>query len=96
MKIFCSRWKMVIGVLFCTTNVVGQSPSPSLVFAQRVHHFGTIDEAKGKVVHTFEFVNNGKASVTIDEVHSGCGCIGNVVSKGAISPGGKGKVTVTF
>jgi len=73
-----------------------QTPSETIVFEQKVHHFGTIKEENGKVSHTFVFRNTGKTAVTIDEVHSGCGCIGNGMTKGPIQPGEKGKLTITF
>lgn len=73
-----------------------QELNPDVLFEERVFNFGTIEEAKGKVTHTFVFENKGKKPVTISEVNSGCGCIGNVVTKGAVKPGGKGKVTITF
>jgi hypothetical protein len=32
----------------------------------------------------------------ISDIFSACGCIGNVITKEAVKPGGKGKVTITF
>ncbi len=76
--------------------VWSQSLSTSIQFEERVYNFGTIQEKKGKVSHTFVFQNRGTKSVTIDEVNSGCGCIGKVITKGPVKPGEKGKVTITF
>jgi len=84
-------------LLLPLTNILpAQTPSPTIVFDQKIHNFGTIRESNGKVSHTFIFKNTGKAPVTIDEVHTGCGCIGNVITQGPIQPGAKGKVTITF
>lgn len=81
---------------FAAMIVNAQTLSETIVFEQRVHSFGTIKEANGKVSYTFVFKNNGTTPVSISSVNSGCGCIGNVVSKKPVAAGGKGQVTVTF
>jgi hypothetical protein len=73
-----------------------QTPSTDISFEERVYDFGTVNEAKGKVSHTFVFQNKGKTPVTVNDVYSACGCIGKVVSKSLLKPGDKGKVTITF
>lgn len=78
------------------TAALAQTLAESIVFEQRVHSFGTIKEANGKVSYTFVFKNNGKTPVTISSINSGCGCIGNVISKKPVPAGGKGQVTVSF
>lgn len=83
-------------VVAFTTALHSQNPSSAITFEEKVYNFGTILEKNGKITHTFVFKNNGKAPVVIDEINSGCGCIGNVVSKEPVKPGEKGKVTITF
>jgi len=73
-----------------------QTLSAQIIFTERVHNFGTIEESKGKVSHTFVFKNTGKTDVTIADVHSACGCIGTVVTKGVVKPGAKGEVKIVF
>jgi hypothetical protein len=73
-----------------------QTPSTTITFEERVHDFGNILEKNGKATHTFIFHNNGKTPVVINDIFSGCGCIGKAVSKDPVKPGGKGKVTITF
>ncbi len=91
------RYYIVLFVVFSLNNFVySQSVSTDIMFEERVHNFGTILEEKGKVSHTFIFKNNGKTSVTINEITSGCGCIGKVLSKDPVKPGSKGKVTISF
>lgn len=90
---------IVLLILLATTSgkaVFSQNPSTQIVFTERVHKFGTIKEEKGKVSHTFIFENKGKTPVEIDEVNTGCGCLAKAVSKEAIRPGEKGKITITF
>lgn len=86
---------LVLGIL-STASIQAQTPSETIVFKERVYNFGTIKEEKGKVSHTFEFENKGKSAVTITDINSGCGCIGNVVAKKTVAAGAKGQVTVTF
>jgi hypothetical protein len=84
-------------VLHCTGfTLKAQELSGSVRFEERVHDFGTIEEAKGKVTHDFVFYNQGKLPVVIDGIYSGCGCVGRVLSKDPVKPGGKGKLTITF
>ena len=73
-----------------------QNLSTTITFEERVHNFGTILESMGKVSHAFIFHNNGKTPVVINEIYSGCGCIGRVLSKKPVKPGGKGVVTILF
>lgn len=73
-----------------------QTLSSVIKFEERIHNFGTILETNGKVSHSFIFYNSGKAPVVINEIYSGCGCIGRVLSKEPVKPGGKGKVIITF
>jgi hypothetical protein len=83
--------------LFIFSSVASsQTPSSAIAFEERVHDFGTIYEKNGKVSHTFVFKNNGKTPVTVNDIYSGCGCIGKVISNGEVKSGSKGKVTITF
>jgi hypothetical protein len=83
-------------VIIFSSSLNAQTPSTGITFEERVHNFGTINEAKGKVSHTFVFQNEGKIPVTISDVQSGCGCIGKVVTNATVKPGDKGKVTISF
>jgi hypothetical protein len=77
-------------------RVFSQTPSTTVTFEERVHDFGNILEKNGKATHVFIFHNNGKTPVVLNDIYSGCGCIGRVLSKDPVKPGGKGKVTITF
>lgn len=87
-------------ILFFLLGSVGvlkaQELSQSIEFEERVFNFGTIEEAKGKVSHTFIFKNKGDRPVEISNINSNCGCIGKLVTKRPVPPGGEGKVTITF
>lgn len=85
---------LIISVLI--NSSYSQNLSSSVAFEERVYDFGTILEKNGKVAHTFIFQNKGKTPVTITDIYSGCGCIGKVLTKDPVKPGGKGKVIITF
>jgi hypothetical protein len=92
--------KKIVILIFVTFNFIqfldAQTPSGTIAFEEKIHNFGTILEQKGKVSHTFVFQNKGRTDITINDVHSTCGCIGKVVSKGPVKPGAKGKLVITF
>jgi len=87
----------IISILFILINPLrSQTLSPNITFVERSYDFGSILEKSGKVSHVFIFHNNGSKPVIIDEITSGCGCIGRVISKTPVKPGGEGKVTIIF
>jgi len=91
------RYIIALVALFVfVVPVRSQNPSSTITFEERIHSFGTILEKNGKVSHEFVFHNNGKTPVVINDINSGCGCIGKILSKAPVKPGGKGKVTITF
>src|ERR1035437_3199659 len=83
-------------LLFLINPLRSQTLSPNITFVERSYDFGSILEKNGKVSHVFIFHNNGPKPVVIDEIESGCGCIGRVLSKTPVKPGGQGKVTIIF
>ncbi len=91
------RYSIAFVILFIFIGSVhAQNPSATITFEERVHSFGNILEKNGKVSHDFFFHNTGKTPVVINDIFSGCGCIGKILSKAPVKPGGKGKVTITF
>ena len=83
---FALSWGKVQQPTFC----------PTFVYDERVHDFGTIEESKGKVSHTFTFTNKSSAPVSITDVRLWCGCTEAQFSKQPIRPGEKAEVTLTF
>jgi hypothetical protein len=91
--------RLIIGfsVIFIFIDQLhSQTPSATIKFEERVYSFGTILEKNGKVSHTFIFQNNGTTPAVINDVYSGCGCIGKVHSNDPVKPGATGKIKVTF
>jgi hypothetical protein len=85
---------VTIFIFICPLH--SQTVSTTVAFDERIHNFGTILEKNGKVSHTFIFHNTGKMPVVIDDVFNSCGCIGKVITKAPVKPGGKGKLAITF
>jgi len=69
--------------------------APNLQVDNPVFDFGEVFQGD-KVLHTFEFVNGGDETLTIDRVRSSCGCTAVLVSEKSISPGGKGELRANF
>ena len=86
----------IVSLFIFINPLHSQNPSSTITFEERVHNFGTILEKNGKVSHSFVFRNGGKTPVIINDIFSGCGCIGKILSKAPVKPGGKGAVTITF
>jgi hypothetical protein len=87
---------IISSLLILIHPLFSQTLSPNITFTERSYDFGSILEKNGKVSHVFIFNNNGSKPVIIDEITSGCGCIGRVLSKTPVKPGGQGKVTIIF
>jgi hypothetical protein len=86
----------LVNIFVFSSPLCSQTPSETVVFEERIHDFGTILEKNGKVSHVFVFQNKGTKPVVIADIFSACGCIGTVLTKAPVKPGGKGKVTITF
>lgn len=81
--------------LICLSGFA-QTASSDLAFDERIFNFGKINEADGKVSHTFAFKNIGTNPVIISHIVTGCGCVGKEYTRKAINPGERGIVTITY
>lgn len=81
---------------FCSCQLYSQSTSNVINFEEKVHNFGKILECKGRVSHTFTFLNKSKGPIAIESIASGCGCATYSYTKEPIKAGHKGKIIVTF
>lgn len=68
---------------------------PDMVFEEMVYDFGKITQGE-KVVHAFQFSNNGKKDLIISSASASCGCTVAQPPKEPIPAGGSGKIDVTF
>lgn len=84
-----------IAFLLIAYSTLGQQ-AESLLFQNKTHDFGTIQERDGAVQHTFTFVNNAGRPVRILSVQPGCGCTTSGWSDQAIAAGKTGFVRAAF
>lgn len=61
-----------------------------------IHYFGEIQEADGKVSHTFVLKNEGQKPLVISNVTASCGCTTPEWTKEPIPTGQTGTVKVTY
>jgi len=68
----------------------------ALVFKNKTHDFGAIQEAEGVVQHTFSFTNQAGRAIRIVSVQASCGCTTPAWSDQPVGPGKTGFVKATF
>ncbi len=70
-------------------------PVEVLGFKQNNHDFGKIPQSR-PVTHVFEFTNNGKEPLKIENVQASCGCTTPEWSKDPVAPGATSTVKVGY
>lgn len=83
-------------IAFALNAVAAEPTTPAAKFAVEKHDFGTFSEAKGKVTYVFEFENDTKAPIVLQDVKASCGCTTPTWTKTPVNPGQKGQVEVTY
>ena len=76
-------------------GIGGEQDSTEIVFTKEIHDLGVITSGES-VKCSFEFFNNGKNPLLIQQVVAGCGCTNVKFPKKPISPKQKGTIEVTF
>lgn len=69
--------------------------APNLQVDESKFDFGEIFQGE-KVLHVFEFSNDGDENLEIERVRSSCGCTAVLVSEKVIPPGGRGEIKANF
>ncbi len=89
-------------VIVCLVSILLYSLSGSLAFAapelqvpEAMFDFGEVFQGD-KVLHVYEFTNQGDEALLIDRVRSSCGCTAVLVSDKNLPPGGKGELQANF
>lgn len=67
-----------------------------LAFPDAEWDFGSIEESRGRVSHTFTGINRGQKPVVILDVVASCGCTVPEFSRKPVLPGDSTRVTVTY
>ncbi|GHU98522.1 hypothetical protein FACS1894159_01100 [Bacteroidia bacterium] len=89
--------KVFIALLsFLTLSAWGQGGGSLLRFDDLVWDFGTIQEVRGKVSHTFTFTNTGSQPVVVESVEASCSCTVPFFSRAPVMPGKEGTIEVTY
>src|SRR5512145_3056739 len=84
-------------VLVLTASLLrGQNNSALITFIEKEHNFGTIKEDDGISSHDFQFKNEGKTPLLINEVKASCGCTVPEWPREPILPGKSGFIKVNF
>jgi hypothetical protein len=82
-------------LLLAQTSLCAQQADP-LLFKEKTHDFGEINEDGGKAEAEFSFTNNSGRAMKIISVQPSCGCTTPGWTKEAIAPGGTGFVKAIF
>ncbi len=84
-------------VLALTAPILrGQNNAPLITFAEKEYNFGTIKEDDGMFTHEFQFKNEGKTPLIINEVKASCGCTVPEWPREPVLPGKTGSIKVSF
>lgn len=86
-------------IAFCLMSGLlasAQTPNEALVFEEKIHDFGEIDEMGGKAVNKFKFTNTGKEAVALLYARTGCTCVTATVPKQPVKPGETAYVEVSY
>ena len=87
---------LLLGLTFALSTSVASAQKAVITCEKSVHNFGEIQEADGKVSHTFVVKNEGTTPLVISNVTASCGCTTPEWSKEPIQAGKEGEVKVTF
>lgn len=92
------RVSVLLVTMLACVSLFAEEPvrSSALLFEQTEWNFGTIEEADGKISHTFRYRNISDDFVTIERVYSSCGCTTGEYSRRPLKAGGEGEFTVVF
>ena len=91
-----NRLLAILCSLLASISLAAQSGNPDLKVDSKLFDFGTIDEAAGRVSHTFRLTNIGSEPIVIVSVRTGCRCVTAVAPTKPIAPGATADLIVRF
>lgn len=78
-----------------TTEKSDESGIAKFVFSEEIHNFGSLNA--GEIVSfTFVFRNDGRKTLNITGVDSGCGCTQVKIETPTVAPGQEGRLEVIY
>jgi len=87
--------RLILIALFISVAVQAQQLKP-LRFQEDIHDFGYVDQERGPVTYSFQFMNVSNRPVKILTVQASCGCTTPDWSKEPIGPGANGFIQASF
>jgi len=84
-----------VSILLSCLPVARAFAAPALQVSEPRFDFGEVFQGD-KVLHVFEFTNQGDEALLIDRVRSSCGCTAVLISAKNVAPGGKGELQANF
>lgn len=88
---------VLLNMAFCGgVRAAEPTPGKSLVFDEKIHDFGEIDEMGGKAVNRFRFTNRSEEPVALLYARTGCTCVTATVPKRPVNPGETAYVEVSY
>lgn len=87
---------LIIALMGLIPKAEAQKVEADLKVDTKIYDFGTIDEAKGKVSHTFRLTNTGSRPIVIVDTRTGCNCVSAKAPTAPIGPGRTADLTVTY
>lgn len=88
--------KRIFAIILLIPHLVSAQAVDKLIFREKIHEFGDIVEANGKVDHRFVFTNNSGRPVQILNVVAACGCTTPDWTKAPVPAGKTGYIDVIF
>jgi len=91
------RLFLLLAVLLCCAGTMSAKKKyPQIQFERTSVDVGVFSQDDPVKTVEFVFHNVGEANLVINYVHTSCGCTVADYPKGAIPPGGKGVIKVTY
>lgn len=87
---------MLLGCVTAGAEKKEIAGKPCMEFPVMVWDFGTIEESRGPVSHSFEVINSGDAPLVILNASASCGCTRPEYPKKPIQAGKKDRIKVTY
>ena len=99
-KFFSAALFLFAAITYTTAQTADAAPAPDpnapkFKWSTDVYDFGTIPQAVPATCK-YEFVNEGKSPLIINDVQRTCGCTNTDWTKEPIKPGEKGWITATY
>lgn len=88
---------LLLAILVCIpTLIFAQEAKSRIAFEKLQHNFGTFKEELGVQSVAFNFKNDGKVPLILNNVQASCGCTTPEWTREPVAPGAKGIIKVSY